>query len=122
MTLCGFLAPDGSYTECQPWSHMSTAREICESLFKVELNGIDAENFLFDQGYVIFYARGVSRRAFVDGNLVLLTSEQVNFIVDNLENANNSDQRKELDALLQDHEAISEGSILSYYKKIWRVM
>lgn len=117
MTLCGFLAPDGTYTECQPWEHMPSAQEICEASGKTGLNGIEAEDFLFDQGYVIFYARGVSRRAFVNRNLILMTDAQVDFMIQNLGNANNADQKKEMEDLLHDHEAMSEHSVLSYYEK-----
>ena len=118
MKLCGFLAPDGTFSECDPYSHTWEAQRICENKHEKRfLSGIKAEDFLHEQGYVGFYSRDVSHRFIVDGNIILLTSEQVDFVIMHLNEALNADQKREIERLLEDNEAYSERSILKHYER-----
>lgn len=36
MELCGFLAPDGTFTECPSFAHISTAQDIAEKVYNRE--------------------------------------------------------------------------------------
>jgi len=118
MKLCGFLAPDGTFSKCDPFVHTWEARKICINKYKKEFtSGIEAEQFLFSQGYVGFYSRDVSHRFIVDGNIILLTSEQVDFVIMHLNEALNADQKREIEKLLEDNEAYSERSILKHYER-----
>lgn len=117
MRLIGFLAPDGTYTQCPSYAHMETARMVCkESYDKIFHSGIDAENFLLEQGYVGFYARGASKHFFEKdtGKLMLLTDEQRDFIINNLINVNNFDQKLDVEQILEYDHDYREDSILSH--------
>ena len=82
MGLCGFLAPNGKYTECPSWSHLSTAIDICNEVYNKDFySGIEAEDFLFNQGFVEFNARSASKRYIVDKKILLLSDEQKDFLV-----------------------------------------
>lgn len=114
--LIGFLAMDGTYTECEPWAHLTTAQTICKEQFGKILNGIAAEDYLYDQGYVIFYARGASNRFLRNDCFCPLSTEQLDFIIGHLKESNNEDQRTEIENMLRQHEGISGDSILDYYE------
>lgn len=118
MILSGFLAPDGMFTKCEHWGHLSAAENITNEVYAQRtLEGIQAEEYLLDRGYVVFYADGVQHRFLSKscdaGQLLLLTGEQKNFIIDNLSNANNSKQKEELENLLLSDMEYQENSILS---------
>lgn len=121
MELCGFLAPDGTFTECECWSHVPTAEGIANGTYNKKFySGVQAEDFLFDKGYVGFYARNASHR-FVIGRgeerkILLLTDEQKDFIINNLVNANNDEQRTEMQKILEYDDAYREDSILHHYE------
>ena len=119
MALCGFLAPDGTFTECDSWEHTSTAQEIAEKCNQSFLNGIQAENFLFDAGYVGFYSRDASHRFIVgkgkERKILLLTDKQKDFIISNLINANNDEQKKAMQEILEHDDGYREYSILHHY-------
>ena len=118
MKLSGFLAPDGAFTECPSWSHTYEAEKICKEKFNKEFySGIEAEDFLYEQGYVGFYARNASHRFIVNGNIILLTDKQLDFIINNIDKANNDDQRKDIEDLLRYNEDYSEHSIIQHYEK-----
>ena len=129
ISLSGFLAPDGTFTECESWEHTDTAKIICEEKYNKEfLSGIKAEDFLYDQGYCGFYARGASHRFLVNVNenekakdakkkrVCLLTDEQHDFIISNLANANNDDQKAEIEEMLEWDSEYREESALKYYE------
>lgn len=118
MELCGFLAPDGTFTECEYWSHTATAESIANGKYNQTFySGIQAEDFLYEKGYVGFYARSASHRFVVgegkEKRIVLLTDEQKDFIINNLANANNNDQRVEIENILAYDSDYREDSILS---------
>lgn len=118
MGLCGFLAPDGTYTECSSWEHLSTSLDICKRVYEKDFRSrLDAENYLFDIGYVEFNSRGASKRYIVDGKILLLSSAQKDFLIENLSNANNDDQRKEIMEILDYDDGYREDSMLNHYEK-----
>lgn len=119
MKLCGFLSPRGKFIECDSYEHLSTAKEICEKTFKVELTGIKAEDFLYDKNYVGFYSRNASKRWHHSEtkNLMLLTSSQIEFIVNNLDNALNKDQLEEIMEVLKWNDDFKEDLALNSVSK-----
>ena len=52
----------------------------------------------------------------MNGKVVLLTDEQVDFIINNLSKAYNDDQKKAMEDLLSYNDAYSERSILHHYE------
>lgn len=119
MGLCGFLAPDGTFTECESWAHMDTAKSIAKSKHNTEFDrGYDAEKFLYEKGYVGFYARNTGHTwiSKQDKRIILLSDEQRDFIIKNLSSANNDDQRKSMEELLEWDEGYREDSILHHYE------
>ena len=113
--LVGLLSPDGTWTECESWTHLHTAKEICDKLYNKEfIFGYQAENFLYDKGYVIFATRGASRKSIMnDGTIVLLSQEQKDFIINNLSKANNNDQRESIIEMLKLDDDLREDSFIS---------
>lgn len=104
MELCGFLAGDGTFTFCECWQHVASAQKLVQETYGEYLTGIRAENFLMEQGYVVYYA---------NSRMMLLTAEQKDFIVANLSNALTVEQRKSMEALLRQDEECQEKSVLS---------
>ena len=76
--------------------------------------GVRAENFLLENGYIELNTRSVYYRFFVgdDKQLVLLTSQQKDFLINNLSNANNPAQQKEMQELLERNDDLQSRSIL----------
>lgn len=117
--LCGFLAPDGTYTECPIFAHSEAALDICDEVYGEEfLNGILAEDYLYEKGYVIFYARNARYKFFLvnqDGTreVNLLTDVQIDFIINHLETANNYEQNNDMLELLEWNNDVKEDSILA---------
>ncbi len=119
MNLCGFLAPDGTFTECLVWAHTSMTEIICKMTYKKKcVTGIEAEDFLYEQGYVGFYSRSVSHRWLINHHFCMLTDEQFAFILSNKANALNSDQENSINELLQWNDDYKESSILSHYERV----
>lgn len=118
MELCGFLAPDGKFTECDSWEHTTTAKEIVQKTYNSDIkSGLDAEKFLFEKGYVSFNARSANHKWISDtGNIILLTEQQRDFIINNLENANNQDQERDIKELMEWDDAYREDHILHHYE------
>ena len=116
--LIGFLAPDGTYTECEHFGHMDHAKDLVEEGYDKILNGIDAERFLYENGYVGFYARNVGHEwlSKVDRHIITLTDEKRDFIIMHLEDTNNDDQKKSMFELLEWDDAYREDSILHHYE------
>lgn len=104
MELCGFLAGDGTFTFCECWQHVASAQKLVQETYGEYLTGIRAENFLMEQGYVVYYANSVQHRFCIGfgakSRMMLLTAEQKDFIVANLSNALTVEQRKSMEALL----------------------
>lgn len=119
MSLCGFLAPDGTFTECDSWEHMQTAANIAKEKYNRTFpHSYEAEQYLYEVGYVGFYARavgytGISR---VGNRIILLTDAQKNFIITHLDKANNKDQKKSMEDLLLWNDEYQKDSILSRYE------
>lgn len=119
MSLCGFLAPDGTFTECDSWEHMQTAENIAKEKYnKTFQNSHEAEQYLYEVGYVGFYARAVGHTwiSQVDNHIILLTDAQKNFVINHLDRANNNDQKKSIEDLLKWNDDYQEYSILSHYE------
>ena len=54
----GYLAPDGTLYECEPWEHLDLAKELATKLAgHTSWNGVLAEDYLLDHGYVAVRAR-----------------------------------------------------------------
>lgn len=62
MNDCGFLSPSGELRECASYDHLSTALDICEELGRHCYNGLAAEDYLLDQGWIVIRARDVYGR------------------------------------------------------------
>ena len=119
MSLCGFLAPDGTFTECDSWEHMQTAANIAgEKYDRTFPHLYEAEQYLYEIGYVGFYARAVGYTwvSRVNNRILLLTDAQKDFVIDHLNKANNKDQRKSMEDLLKWNDEYQEDSILSQYE------
>lgn len=113
--LCGFLSPDGLYTECENFEHLYVAEQICESLGVKKDNGMAAEYYLYSIGYVEFTARAVDFRFFigeVNHPLNLLSDKQINFLIGHLEDANNEQQKNKIMMLLEENDAIKNKPVL----------
>lgn len=119
MSLCGFLAPDGTFTECDSWEHMQTAENIANEKYNKTFQHLyEAERYLYEVGYVGFYARAVGgiQISRVDNRIILLTDAQKDFVINHLAKANNKDQKKSMEDLLKWNDEYHEDSILSYYE------
>ena len=116
--LCGFLDKEGTFTECDFWSHMSAAKQIAKKYNKEFRNGYEAEKFLYEMGYVGFYARSVGHKWISNENkrIILLSDEQRDFIIANLNLANNDDQKKSMEEILEWDNGYREDSILHHYE------
>lgn len=57
MAIIGFLPPDGVFIPCHSWGHMDTAIRICKDLNQKFTNGVEAEEYLLQLGYVVFTSR-----------------------------------------------------------------
>ena len=119
MSLCGFLALDGTFTECDSWEHMQTAANIAREKYDKTFQHLyEAEQYLYKVGYIGFYARavgytGISR---IDNRIILLTDAQKDFVISHLAKANNKDQKKSMEDLLTWNDDYWEDSILSHYE------
>lgn len=119
--LIGFLSPNGIFTECDSFGHMSKAETIAKSKYRKEFkNGYEAEQFLYEKGYVGFYARSVGFKFLVgtDDNkkVRLLSDKQRDFIINNLSNANNMNQQKDMEDLLEFDDGYRNENILQYFE------
>lgn len=112
-SLCGFLAPDGTFYQCPAYGHMSEAERITQTVLHVHLkNGVDAERFLLMKGYVAFYARrvgflatGVFKNCGCDSEervIRLLTDEQIAFLEDALTFCNLEEKRNCMKEILEE--------------------
>lgn len=117
MELSGYLSPDGVFTECPYWCHSLEAERICKEKYGKDFgSAIASEDYLYDQGYVGFYNRSANHKFVVDGKIVLLTSKQLDFIFDNLDNANNEEQRAFIENLIACNSDYSESLVLHHYE------
>ena len=119
MSLCGFLAPDGTFTECDSWEHMQTAANIAREKYNRTFQHLyEAEQYLYDIGYIGFYARAVGYTGIsqVSNRIILLTGAQKDFVTHHLAKASNKDQKKSMEDLLQWNDEYQEDSILSQYE------
>lgn len=119
MSLCGFLAPDGIFTECDSWEHMQTAANIAKEKYnRTFQHSYEAEQYLYEVGYVGFYARAVGHTwiSQVDNRIILLTDVQKDFVISHLTRANNNDQKNSMEDLLRWNDEYQEDSILSHYE------
>lgn len=114
--LCGFLDQNGKYTECASFDHINEAELIIEKEYKNFIVGLDAEEYLYEKGYVIFYSRGAAHRFFslnTKGKEIPLSDPQIDFLIENLNNANNDEQHCDMMDILKLHEDLTEKSILA---------
>lgn len=111
-TLCGFLSPKGMYTECQPWEHMDTATEIVEKEYGQTLSGMKSERLLLEKGYIGLYSRDIGFQWFNNHRLRSLTDEQVMFLIENSQYANNMEQKQAIEELLERNDDVKANHIL----------
>ena len=119
MSLCGFLAPDGTFTECDSWEHIQTAATIAKEKYnRTFQHSYEAEQYLYEVGYIGFYARAVGHTwiSRIGNHIILLTDAQKDFVIDHLARANNNDQKKSMEDLLKWSDEYQEDSILSHYE------
>ena len=82
----GFLSPEGVLTECVSWGHLSKAEEICKQLGIKTRNGVEAEQYLMNKGYIVVRAQDVYGLIGYKNNedtLIYLTPEQKKWLEDN---------------------------------------
>lgn len=116
-SLCGFLAPDGTYYFCEYFGHLDKALQIVTSLNEknTSMNALDAENHLLNSGWVALYCRRAGflsygylpiRRHENNENgktkIRLLTEEQVAFLEDALNYCVIEDKRNDIARILFD--------------------
>ena len=98
---------------------MQTAANITKKKYsRTFQHSYEAEQYLYEVGYVGFYARAVryTRISRVDNRIVPLTEAQKDFVIDHLARANNKDQKKSMEDLLKWNDEYQEDSILSHYE------
>ena len=103
MSLCGFVAPDGTFTECDSWEHMQTAANIAREKYDKTFQHLyEVEQYLYEIGYVGFYARAVEHTwiSRIDNRIILLTDAQKDFVISHIDKASNKDQKKSMEDLL----------------------
>ena len=113
--LCGFLSPSGKYIECESYEHLDVATQLVNEFYpdyKIK-NRIEAENKLFNEGYIELNSRGASFRFFVNHKERTLSDKQVAFLEENLTNTNNDDQLNEIKSILRMNTDLKEELILS---------
>ena len=113
--LCGFLSPSGEYIECESYEHLDVATQLVNKFYpdcKIK-NRIEAENKLFDEGYVELNSRSASFRFFINHKERTLSDKQVAFLEENLTNTNNDDQLKEIESSLRMNADLKENLVLS---------
>ena len=102
---------------------MDKAQELVETHYpesKTQFtNCLACEEYLYTLGWVGFYARESSFRFRVKETVgyrtQVLTKEQIDFILENLENANNDDQKQSMLEVLRHNEAYQEILLLQQY-------
>jgi len=87
MNHCGFLSPEAVLYACTAYDHLNTAMEICEKLGRKFYNGVEAEDYLMDAGWVVVRARDIYGRIGYpqlsdEHKLVYLTDEQVSWLAE----------------------------------------
>lgn len=111
--LCGYLAPDGTFYECEPYEHLDLAKSLASKIQGNEQSsGVQAEKALLGLGFVEFKSRDCLF-CFFGEQPKNLTEEQRDFIRENIDKANNDDQLKEIENLLKWDEDIREDLYLS---------
>ena len=112
--LCGFLSPNGIFTEAEPYEHMEIATEIVEKEYGKTLSSIESERLLLEKGYIGFYSRDVGFQWFVNHFIRPLTDEQVTFVVENMKYANNSQQKQSIQELLERNDDVKSRNVLDF--------
>lgn len=115
--LCGFLSPNGIFKEAAPYEHMEIATEIVEKEYGKTLSGIESERLLLENGYIGFYSRDVGFQWFVNHFIRPLTDEQVTFVVENMKYANNSQQKKSIQELLERNDDVKSRNVLDFAER-----
>ena len=115
--LCGFLSPNGIFTEAEPYEHMEIATEIVEKEYGKTLSGIESERLLLEKGYIGFYSRDVGFQWFVNHFIRPLTDEQVTFVVENTKYANNSQQKQSIQELLERNDDVKSRNVLDFAER-----
>lgn len=111
--MVGFLAPDGAFKKCAPWEHTKKVKEIILRKYGLEFkSGLQAEDYLYEQGYVIFFARGANFKFNTSSGMRTLTKEQRDFLSGHLNEANNDEQRGYMEQILQYDQELREDNIL----------
>lgn len=111
-TLCGFLSPNGIFTEAKPYEHMEIATEIVEKEYGQTLSRIESERRLLEKGYIGLYSRDVGFQWFVDHKIRSLTDEQVTFLIESIQYANNTEQKQAIEELLERNDDVKLNHIL----------
>ncbi len=95
--LIGFLSPKGIFTPCRTHEHMRTAAEIMKREYPNEKKShglFDEKNLLEEKSYVSFPLKG----CVFYGDI--FTDEQRLFLEENINNANNPEQKAVIERLL----------------------
>ena len=114
-----FVAPDGTYFYCDNFGHLDLAHKIVSETYNIlHPTRIRDEYFLFENGYIELDSRSATFRFFIgDKNnkqTQLLTSEQKDFLINNLVNANNNSQLEDMNNILKHNDDLQEHQILNY--------
>lgn len=95
----GYLDPGGRLHWCPSWEHLETAEKLCEEFnFSRGQGGIEAEQALFNEGWICIQANGM--QSFLPNSpFMSVTKAQKEWLENNYENMNNG-QRAYTDLLL----------------------
>lgn len=106
-SLMGFMSPDGKFYYCPYWGHMDEAKRIVRDDFGLEKDGLDAEKFLIDNGYVVMYARSVAFQQFLkDHKTRLLSDAQLQYMKTAMEICPIEEKRKLIKEIIEEDDLI----------------
>lgn len=106
-SLTGFMSPEGKFHYCPYWGHMDEAKRIAKEDFGLDANGLDAEQFLIDNGYIVMYSRSVAFQQFLeDKKTRLLTDAQLQYMKTALEICPIEEKRKLIKEIIEEDDLI----------------
>ena len=92
--LIGYLSPEGTFYQCSFYGHMEKAMYLCQTLYDKSFpNGIRAEEYLINKGFVIFYDEAIGFWDLgEDRENKRLTNQQKYFLMDEEEQCDCEDK------------------------------
>lgn len=102
--MVGYLSPTGNFFKCEPWGHTELASRLVFEVFGENLLGLDAEDFLLDEGFLAIKTRDAFFRWHRGGMLRIPSEPQLRFLRQT-RNSFNESVRKEIDEILEEAES-----------------